>query len=438
MIEVRSWRPLLAGRSASSAFESIAAISEALVDPCRPLTIAADRLSLSHPDQRRNRVSLSMGRPGTAMFHAHHARAGLRADAASTAWRHLDWAIEGIDEANIEKVGLYGGLAGLAWTLRHMHRVLSLPPSADATEAFDQVLEDVVRRPSFVDVDLTKGLVGLGVYALEWLPEPRAEALLRAVVDRLAELAERDVDGVFWRVPVGFVPKTHRALAAMGYRDLGLAHGVPGVIAFLSFVHQAGIAQERARELLDGAVPWLLRQKRGSACPQRFRYWVEEAVQARVNRAAWCYGDPGIAASLVLAGMATTNPEWKAQGLDLAREIASREPSELLLTDPGLCHGAAGTAHIFNRIWHWTGDASCRDAAGYWMERVLAMRRPGQGCAGFTSAMRDAQDRPIDVADEGFLMGSAGIGLALLAAVGDGEPDWDRLLLLSGPAAARD
>jgi hypothetical protein len=35
------------------------------------------------------------------------------------------------------------------------------------------------------------------------------------------------------------------------------------------------------------------------------------------------------------------------------------------------------------------------------------------------------------MSDGGFLMGAAGIGLALLAAATSVEPEWDRLLLLS-------
>jgi hypothetical protein len=46
-----------------------------------------------------------------------------------------------------------------------------------------------------------------------------------------------------------------------GYYNLGLAHGVPGVIAFLGKVCAVGVACDKARPLLDGAVHWLLEQE---------------------------------------------------------------------------------------------------------------------------------------------------------------------------------
>jgi hypothetical protein len=60
------------------------------------------------------------------------------------------------------------------------------------------------------------------------------------------------------------------------------------------------------------------------------------------------------------------------------------------------------------------------------------MYEPGRGCGGFRAVI------PIDSGelrgwpDPGFLTGAAGVGLALLAAISDVEPEWDRVLLLSG------
>jgi hypothetical protein len=342
--------------------------------------------SLAEDDPRRCRVWLSVGRAGSAIFHAYHARTGPGDPSSDTPWEHLDWALQGVEESALDTVGLWSGYAGLAWALRHSHRVLEAPFEHATTEEIDAVLEEVVRQPWTDHFDLPKGLVGLGVYAMEWLPCPRAQALLASVIRHLARLAERDADGIRWRVR----PE----------HDLGMVHGVAGVVAFLSLACASGAAPDRARELLEGAVPWLLRHRQGSMRPQR---------------AAWCDGDPGLAAAFVLAGMATANAAWKREGASLAQEIARRDVETVDLPDSGLCHGAAGTGHLLNRLWQWTGDETCREAASCWMLRLLRTTRPP--------------------ADEGLMTGAAGIGLALMAAVEDREPEWDRLFLLSGPTA---
>ena len=100
-----------------------------------------------------------------------------------------------------------------------------------------------------------------------------------------------------------------------------------------------------------------------------------------------------------------------------------------------MCHGAAGLAHVFNRLFQATGDESFLMAARYWFERTLELRRPGEGIAGF-SAYRPPNDGQEEYWDDqvGILEGAAGIALALLAATTEIEPEWDRMLLLSVPA----
>ncbi len=58
--------------------------------------------------------------------------------------------------------------------------------------------------------------------------------------------------------PPGFLPDHLRSVAPHGWYDLGMAHGVPGVIAFLVRASAAGFTDGRLPALLGGAVAWLL------------------------------------------------------------------------------------------------------------------------------------------------------------------------------------
>ena len=60
------------------------------------------------------------------------------------------------------------------------------------------------------------------------------------------------------------------------------------------------------------------------------------------------------------------------------------------------------------------------------------MRRPGEGVAGFPMLERNPDGAERWVAKRGLLEGETGIALALLAAVTDVDPAWDRMLLVSG------
>src|SRR6185503_8496970 len=93
--------------------------------------------------------------------------------------------------------------------------------------------------------------------------------------------------------------------------------------------------------------------------------------------------------------------------------------------------------HLYNRLFQASRDERFRDRAVSWFEWTLARRRKGEGVGGFRTfgAGSDGQLTWVDRAD--FLQGSAGIGLALLAALTPIEPAWDRSMLLSSRSFPR-
>ncbi|MES1210968.1 MAG: lanthionine synthetase LanC family protein, partial [Acidobacteriota bacterium] len=149
------------------------------------------------------------------------------------------------------------------------------------------------------------------------------------------------------------------------------------------------------------------------------------------SRLAWCYGDPGIAAALLVAARAAGEPAWEDKALEVARGAARRPPEQSFVRDAGVCHGAAGLAHLFNRFWQASGEEIFRDAALHWIERTLEFRVPGEGIAGFSAWHAMSGPNGQWAAEPGLLEGATGIALVLLAAISTVEPEWDRILLVS-------
>jgi hypothetical protein len=147
---------------------------------------------------------------------------------------------------------------------------------------------------------------------------------------------------------------------------------------------------------------------------------------------AWCYGDLGISAALVLAAVSARRDDWMQAGLRLARRIAALAFEDTGILDTGICHGSAGVAHLFRRLARSSGDRVLADASRHWLRRTLAMRRR-DGIAGFPANRQKADGGRTWTPEPGLLEGAAGVALVFLAALSERTPDWDRFLLISGP-----
>ena len=431
------WTPVLDGSLTARACEAIQAIAQRLG---QPPTCDQNDVRLHGIED----VSLAGGRAGLAVFYAYLAKAGLAENAQKKASAFLDEAIDAAATAPMEP-SLYGGFTGIAWSMAHLQGQMAALDE-NPNEAVDEALLDYVSRsPWRGDYDLISGLVGIGVYALEQLPRLRAMDCLEQIVNRLDEIAERTADGITWFTRRELLPEWQREICPTGHFNLGLAHGVPGVIAFLGRVcaldrrnarSVSAAIRTKARALLDGAVAWMLAQKlvnKSSVFPA----WIGRAITPTPSRVAWCYGDLGIAAALLLAAHCANEASWEKEALALARNVAGRPPEQSGVKDCGLCHGAAGVGHLFNRLFHATGERWLKEAALHWFERTLEMRREAEGIAGFAALRRDPDGTERWNAEPGILEGAAGIALALLAAVTDVEPIWDRMMLISIPQLSR-
>jgi lantibiotic modifying enzyme len=417
------WPPLLEGIWRERALEAVHAIAHAL---------HAGRPAAAHQDAAVD-PSLGGGAAGLALLFAYLAEVRAIAEDEAAARHWLGQALRAVSEVEVP-ASLYGGLTGVAWVAAHLgERFPELATLAIQDEIDEVLLEHLSRSPWPDTYDLISGLVGFGVYALERGPQAAtAVACLERVIDRLAETAERRPEGIAWESRSEWLPPDVREERPPRYYDLGLAHGIPGVIALLGSACAAGVATDKARPLLDGAARWLM-VRRAMVGTDGFPYHVAPGSPSEPARLAWCYGDPGVAAALLLAARCVGEPSWERAALAVARRAAERPPDEAGVVDASLCHGAAGLGHLFNRMYQATGEPRLRKAAQFWFQRTLEMRHPDRGIAGFAAWGGGRKDSPDWTDDPGLLTGAAGIALALLAAVTPIEPAWDRVLLVSIP-----
>lgn len=323
---------------------------------------------------------------------------------------------------------LHGGLFGVAWVFAHLSRRFDIDIGDDFFCELDREVSLLLDGESWErSYDLILGLVGIGVYLLERLPHLDAVANLNRLVRHLDRISTVQSSGIAWFSDPRWLPDIESRAVPRGYYAVGMAHGIAGVIAFLTALMRSGRADNRARRLLLGAVAWL------ASCPKaenysRFPTIVTPDFERR-GTFGWCWGDLGIVTALLSAAGAMNMTDWKRLAIGIAMDAARL--STIRVDDARLCHGSCGNAHVFNRLYQATGIPEFKSAAVQWFRTALSQRSVDRGICGFATwgVQEDGSNGWTD--DPTVLNGAAGVALAFIAATSDEEPGWDRWMLLS-------
>ncbi|MFG1796343.1 lanthionine synthetase C family protein [Nocardia sp. NPDC049149] len=346
------------------------------------------------------------------------------------AQRCLATAVHDIEQDEAHHPGLFDGLAGLAfatWTLSRggirYQRLLAHLDHLVNREALARA-QAMTQQPQglpFETFDIISGLTGIGAYLLRRNTNPTA---LRTVLTGLVALCHWDGETPNWHTPSSYLEPGSPLAQSLpdGLLNCGLAHGIPGPLALLALAELAGISVAGQRESIETVARWLVQQRVDDEHGPNWPKAVDLSGSAAGSRNAWCYGGPGVARTLWLAGTAIDDAGLRdlALGAMFAalRRISDTEAS------PDLCHGVAGLLQITVRFAQDTSDPRFVMAAADLTHRLLDLYHPGYRF-GFRCTDTAPQDRP------GLLDGAAGPALALLAAATDVPPQWDRMLLLA-------
>lgn len=325
--------------------------------------------------------------------------------------------------AHPDDASLFEGAPGVAFTLTATGQTRPLATLDPHVENITRTRLNAAHRrmdrgalPAKGEYDLIAGLTGLGVYLLH---RDGGGTLVRDVLAYLVRLTEPRPDGLpgWWAAdgPTGPGPQW-----VGGHGNLGVAHGISGPLALLALARRRGVTVDGHTEAIERACLWLDHYR----CGEAPRVWWPGAItrtdhehstvdQHAPGRPSWCYGTPGIARALQLAGLALGDQARQRDAQDALARCVTDEAQLARLGDASLCHGWAGVLHVTVRAG--THDQRLRTA----VPRLLD---------GLTEALK--RQPP---ATHGLLVGDAGALLAHHATSHTTPPvtRWDACLLLN-------
>lgn len=347
-------------------------------------------------------------------------------------------------ESNVLSTNLFTGYAGFGWTIQHLINlnIISTDQFIDFEELDDIIFSSVRSNTESTNYDLFCGLIGKGIYFLE-RPCTDRKAKIESICKEIISLKTVDSYGFAWRDTLSEIGNPNLKKELNGEVDylynLGLAHGIPSVLSFLSISFSKGIRNALLLDTIKMTSEWLLNfKKHGSVA--FYGHFIDSAyrdVLKDKSSLAWCYGDLSIAISLIHAYKATKITNYLNHGFEIAKLAATRKlhnsfifnDAKHNLANTGFCHGLTGVSHIFFRLFQSTGETIFKNAYQYWINQLYNFRDPQNlEMAGFTSYELDPEPTVFQN-DITLLDGLAGIGLTLLTQEHNITEHWDSVFL---------
>lgn len=384
-------------------------------------------------DTTRLDNTLFRGRMGCAMFFYYYSRFMNDINFKKKADELTNCCIETIS-SNLNDFSLSCGLSGTAWALQSLtsEGFINIT-SSNAFEEVDYLLNGSIEEYFKEDShDLISGVLGIGIYFLERFPHSHSDESLKKIILFLKRSAIVDQQGMRWESKWF---KNGNGEKKSSTYDLGLAHGIPGMIFFLSKAFYFGIEKKVCFEMLSAIIDWLLLKRLPDSEISLFPSIAHDELSSKSNssRLAWCYGDLSIATALWEAGSSTKNAFWKNYSINLLlKSCLRKEVAETQILDTCLCHGSSGVAHIYNRFYQRTKISEFENSALFWYQKTLEFSCHEGGIAGYKFWLNLVGDLKGKWLNEiNFIEGVTGTGIALLASIDKSEPKWDKCLMLS-------
>lgn len=212
------------------------------------------------------------------------------------------------------------------------------------------------------------------------------------------------------------------------YYDIGLAHGIPSILAYLKLVDECPELDIHVLDLIHGIIEYIKETENDVNEVSLFPNEISSEGLSNKSRVAWCYGDLGIGHVLLQCGKHLKDDALINRAVEILVHTANRKSHEdHLVHDACICHGSFGNAMIFKKAFDITGEPNLLKAYENWMNLGLAMGHIKSGYAGYKFYMGGSNKWKNELS---VLEGITGIGLVLIENLMKKSTGWGQSLLV--------
>ncbi|MBB6503025.1 lanthionine synthetase LanC family protein [Pedobacter cryoconitis] len=206
-----------------------------------------------------------------------------------------------------------------------------------------------------------------------------------------------------------------------------LSHGLASILKVSVQCFKQNICKKEAGKMAYLIIDYLLSNSNFDKSICYYASIIDEKND-KFSRLSWCYGDLGIGYILFQSSLVFNDDKLRKFSLEILTNSTKRRSKESTgVIDAGICHGTAGIAYIYNKMWASTKDLIFKDACDYWISKTIEFSTYTDGVAGYKKYNSISKNYENSF---GILEGAAGIGLVLMSYL-SGDFSWDYCLLLN-------
>ncbi|MBB5621667.1 lantibiotic modifying enzyme [Pedobacter cryoconitis] len=310
------------------------------------------------------------------------------------------------------------GLAGIGWLFLFLKDLEILDPDTDIFFQdidlyLSNALNEMCKRKNY---DLLHGSMGIATYFLKREKPDQ----VKKVINFLYKECETENDEVKW--------SRFENVFNEDIYDLGFAHGIAGILHFLSKCEAQDIEREKCQQMISGGFNFYFNnlQKQneiGSFYGNHFpRKDYPDKKTAHFSRIAWCYGDLGILYTLYKISKNSERTIFMEKIEAMLLETAKRRSfQQTRIEDAGICHGTSGAGIIYQILYEETKKEIFREESVYWLnESAKLIQEQKSNTSAQVNSISKSNSKEL-------LEGMAGIGIALLSSEFQEYPDFKSL-----------
>ncbi|HEL1089788.1 TPA: lanthionine synthetase C family protein, partial [Streptococcus equi subsp. zooepidemicus] len=288
-----------------------------------------------------------------------------------------------------------------------------------------------IKEISPTDYDIIEGVSGVLVYLLAQ-GKGINDYVIDKIIDFLAGLSLKNstLTG-FYVESNNQMSETESKLYPLGCLNFGLAHGIAGVGAMLSYSKLKGYFNERSIAAIKNIITLYEKHElenymwKEGLSDIELKKSDKSDLHYEFIRDAWCYGSPGISLLYLYSSLALEDKKFKSKACNILKASIMRSNS---LEQSILCHGFSGAIEIcllFKKIYK-TDDFD--DCIRFLKEKLISDFREDM-TYGFNTTAEFESIRTKD--NLGFLDGIIGILLTMIELNNlKVTTNWKRALLL--------